>query len=53
MKDGYALPSQQPGLGIDWDWKAIERKRNGQPIVLSAGSGPKPAKSAGTTAAKH
>lgn len=25
IKDGKALPSQEPGLGIDWDWKALER----------------------------
>ncbi len=25
MADGYALPPQSPGLGIDWDWPAIER----------------------------
>lgn len=25
VKDGAALPSDQPGLGIDWDWDAIER----------------------------
>jgi L-alanine-DL-glutamate epimerase-like enolase superfamily enzyme len=44
MKDGYALPSQQPGLGIDWDWKAIERKRNAAPIVLSPAGHARPAK---------
>ena len=26
MKDGFARPSQKPGLGIDWDWEAIEKK---------------------------
>jgi L-alanine-DL-glutamate epimerase-like enolase superfamily enzyme len=36
MQDGHALPSQQPGLGIDWDWDAIAKLRNAQPIVLSA-----------------
>jgi L-alanine-DL-glutamate epimerase-like enolase superfamily enzyme len=25
MKDGYALPPAAPGLGIDWDFAAIER----------------------------
>jgi L-alanine-DL-glutamate epimerase-like enolase superfamily enzyme len=24
MKDGHAIPSQTPGLGIDWDWQAID-----------------------------
>jgi L-alanine-DL-glutamate epimerase-like enolase superfamily enzyme len=36
MQDGHALPSQQPGLGIDWDWDAVAKLRNAQPIVLSA-----------------
>ncbi len=25
IEDGHALPSQEPGLGIAWDWAAIER----------------------------
>jgi len=29
MKDGYAIPSSAPGLGIAWDWKAIEKQRKG------------------------
>lgn len=24
---GYAVPSSEPGLGIQWDWKEIERRR--------------------------
>lgn len=36
LKDGYALPSPQPGLGIDWDWKAIEKRRNAAPSVIAA-----------------
>ena len=24
IEDGYAVASDEPGLGIDWDWKAIE-----------------------------
>jgi L-alanine-DL-glutamate epimerase-like enolase superfamily enzyme len=24
MADGYAIPPDTPGLGIDWDWRAIE-----------------------------
>jgi len=23
IEDGHAIPSEQPGLGIDWDWDAI------------------------------
>jgi L-alanine-DL-glutamate epimerase-like enolase superfamily enzyme len=23
VQDGYAYPSDEPGLGIDWDWDAI------------------------------
>ena len=26
IKDGYAVPSREPGLGIAWDWPAIERQ---------------------------
>ena len=36
IEDGYAVPSAQPGLGIDWDWKAIERRRSGTPAVVAA-----------------
>jgi L-alanine-DL-glutamate epimerase-like enolase superfamily enzyme len=25
IEDGHALPPATPGLGIDWDWEAIER----------------------------
>jgi L-alanine-DL-glutamate epimerase-like enolase superfamily enzyme len=31
---GYAVPSTKPGLGIEWDWTAIERKRAGSAIVI-------------------
>jgi L-alanine-DL-glutamate epimerase-like enolase superfamily enzyme len=35
IKDGHAVPSPDPGLGIDWDWKAIDRRRvNGSTIVV-------------------
>jgi L-alanine-DL-glutamate epimerase-like enolase superfamily enzyme len=45
IKDGYAVPSAQPGLGIDWDWNAIERRRSGAPAVVAAPRvAPKPAK---------
>jgi L-alanine-DL-glutamate epimerase-like enolase superfamily enzyme len=26
MRDGYAIPPATPGLGIDWDFAAIERQ---------------------------
>ncbi|HTS54284.1 MAG TPA: mandelate racemase/muconate lactonizing enzyme family protein [Burkholderiales bacterium] len=35
IKDGYALASPQPGLGIEWDWKAIERRRTAPPDVVA------------------
>ncbi len=25
MRDGYAIPPEAPGLGIDWDFAAIDR----------------------------
>ncbi|MEP6943967.1 MAG: mandelate racemase/muconate lactonizing enzyme family protein [Betaproteobacteria bacterium] len=34
IRDGRAYASTQPGLGIDWDWSAIERLRSGEPQVL-------------------
>ncbi len=27
MRDGRAIPSDAPGLGIDWDWERIDRQR--------------------------
>ena len=27
IADGHAVPSDQPGLGIAWDWEAIDRRR--------------------------
>jgi len=26
IKDGYAVPSREAGLGIAWDWPAINRQ---------------------------
>ncbi|MEP6703023.1 MAG: mandelate racemase/muconate lactonizing enzyme family protein, partial [Betaproteobacteria bacterium] len=26
LRDGYAVPSSEPGLGIAWDWSAIARR---------------------------
>jgi L-alanine-DL-glutamate epimerase-like enolase superfamily enzyme len=25
IEDGHGVPSPEPGLGIDWDWKALEK----------------------------
>lgn len=36
VDDGYAYPSARPGLGIDWDWTAVQRLRVAGPIVLGA-----------------
>jgi L-alanine-DL-glutamate epimerase-like enolase superfamily enzyme len=47
IQNGYAMPSNQPGLGIEWDWKAIERRRKAPADVLTASraqsKAPKPA----------
>src|SRR5450755_4230822 len=34
IRDGHAYASSAPGLGIDWDWGAIERLRSAAPLVL-------------------
>jgi L-alanine-DL-glutamate epimerase-like enolase superfamily enzyme len=34
IRDGRAYASMEPGLGIDWDWAAIERLQAGAPIVI-------------------
>jgi L-alanine-DL-glutamate epimerase-like enolase superfamily enzyme len=31
IENGRAIPSMEPGLGIDWDWPALDRQ-----VVLSA-----------------
>jgi L-alanine-DL-glutamate epimerase-like enolase superfamily enzyme len=31
--DGYAVPSSDIGVGISWDWKAIERMRIGHAVI--------------------
>jgi L-alanine-DL-glutamate epimerase-like enolase superfamily enzyme len=33
MSDGYALPPADPGLGIEWDWNAIERHATARAAV--------------------
>jgi L-alanine-DL-glutamate epimerase-like enolase superfamily enzyme len=35
IEDGYALPFNAPGLGIEWDWAAIDKLRTGGNIVLN------------------
>lgn len=34
IDDGCAVPSDAPGLGIEWDWRAIERLAAGPPAVV-------------------
>lgn len=33
---GFAYPFDAPGLGIDWDWKAIEKMRVAPPAVVQS-----------------
>lgn len=37
---GYAWPFDKPGLGIEWDWKAIEKMRVSPPAVIGAQAAP-------------
>jgi L-alanine-DL-glutamate epimerase-like enolase superfamily enzyme len=32
--EGYAVPPETPGVGIDWDWQAIEKRLIGGKIVV-------------------
>ena len=34
VRDGRAWPSSEAGLGIDWNWDAVQRMRTGAPIVV-------------------
>ncbi len=34
ITEGHAVPSDRPGLGIDWNWAAIDKKRNGPPAIV-------------------
>ena len=36
IEQGYAYPYLTPGLGIEWDWKAIERLRVAPPAILQS-----------------
>jgi L-alanine-DL-glutamate epimerase-like enolase superfamily enzyme len=35
IENGRAVPSNEPGLGIAWDWDAIARLRSGDPVTIS------------------
>ena len=37
IENGHAVPSEQPGLGIAWDWDAIARARTGDPVTTRQG----------------
>lgn len=34
VHDGMAIPPEEPGLGIDWDWAAIEQRRVGATTLV-------------------
>jgi len=34
IKDGHAFPSQKPGIGIDWDFDAIQKMTKTLPILV-------------------
>jgi L-alanine-DL-glutamate epimerase-like enolase superfamily enzyme len=36
IEKGYAYPYDTPGLGIEWNWKAIDRMRVAPPAILQA-----------------
>ena len=33
IRDGYAIPSTQPGLGIAWDWQAIRSQAVAEAVI--------------------
>lgn len=35
IKDGYALPPEQAGIGIEWDWKRIAAAQKFTPLSIS------------------
>jgi L-alanine-DL-glutamate epimerase-like enolase superfamily enzyme len=35
IENGFAIPSEQPGLGIVWDWQAIAKRAGAPQIVKS------------------
>jgi L-alanine-DL-glutamate epimerase-like enolase superfamily enzyme len=36
VRDGRAVPSAEPGIGIAWDWQAIEKRQAFTPITITA-----------------
>jgi len=36
IEDGFAFPFEEPGLGIEWDWSAIDKLCAGEKAVVSA-----------------
>jgi L-alanine-DL-glutamate epimerase-like enolase superfamily enzyme len=36
IEKGFAFPFDRPGLGIEWDWKAIEKLRVAAPAVVGS-----------------
>jgi len=38
INNGFALPSQEIGLGIEWDWEAIARQNVLAPVSITAAS---------------
>jgi L-alanine-DL-glutamate epimerase-like enolase superfamily enzyme len=37
VRNGMASPSDEPGIGINWDWTLINAHAFGKPIVISEG----------------
>ncbi|HWQ39100.1 MAG TPA: mandelate racemase/muconate lactonizing enzyme family protein [Burkholderiales bacterium] len=40
IEKGFAFPFDSPGLGIEWDWKAIEKLRVAPPAVVGGSKPP-------------
>jgi L-alanine-DL-glutamate epimerase-like enolase superfamily enzyme len=38
IEKGFAFPYETPGLGIEWNWKAIDRLRVAPPTILQSGT---------------
>ncbi|MSP88825.1 MAG: mandelate racemase/muconate lactonizing enzyme family protein, partial [Alphaproteobacteria bacterium] len=34
IEKGYAIPSKRPGLGIEWDWKAVGKRQVSKTAVV-------------------
>jgi L-alanine-DL-glutamate epimerase-like enolase superfamily enzyme len=34
IENGYAMPYEGPGLGIDWDWRAIDSLAVAKPATV-------------------